>query len=180
MYPSPVASASPGVAGDATTPMFPAKEPAINGRPPRAEELAFIRDARVGRLATVDAGGTPSVVPLCFALIEGDLPFVVSVLDEKPKRVPDAKLARVRNIERNPHVALVVDRYDEDWSQLVFVQVRGRARLLSSGGDGHAMAIAALREKYPQYRSMAIEDRMAIVIEDLRANSWRGDGGSFG
>jgi PPOX class probable F420-dependent enzyme len=155
------------------------KEPAINGRPPQAEELAFIRGARVGRLATVDARGAPSVVPFCFALIGSGQPVVVSVLDEKPKRVPDAKLARVRNIERNPQVAFVVDRYDEDWSELAFVQLRGRARLLPPGDEGHAAAVAALREKYPQYRSMAIEDRMVIVIEELRATSWRGDGGSF-
>lgn len=150
-----------------------------SGRPMRPEELAFVREARVGRLTTVDVRGRPSVVPFCFALLGDHNPVVVSVLDEKPKRVADEKLARVRNIEANPEVCLVVDRYDEDWSRLAFVQVRGRARIVGAGGDGHAVAVAALRAKYPQYATMAIELRPVIVIEHLRAVSWRGDGKPF-
>ncbi len=151
-----------------------------SGRPMRPEELAFVREARVGRLATVDAWNRPAVVPFCFAVLDDDGPIVVSALDEKPKRVADEELARVRNIEANPEVCFIVDRYDEDWSQLAFVQVRGRARLAAPGAEGHAEAIAALREKYPQYATMAIERRILIVIERLRAVSWRGDGESFG
>ncbi len=150
--------------------------PPAAGRPLRAAELAFLRDARVGRLATVDAAGFPAVVPICFALLVGEEPAVGSVLDEKPKRVPDDALARVRHIRRHPEVGFVVDHYEEDWSRLVFVQVRGRARLLFPSGEGHGAAIAALREKYPQYHEMAIEERPVILIEDLRAVSWRGNG----
>lgn len=146
----------------------------------RIEELDFLREARVGRLATVDAWNRPAVVPFCFAVLGDDEPIVVSALDEKPKRVADKELARVRNIEANPEVCFVVDRYGEDWSQLAFVQVRGRARLAAAGAEGHAAAVAALREKYPQYATMAIGRRILIVIERLRATSWRGDGESFG
>ncbi|MBA2276726.1 MAG: TIGR03668 family PPOX class F420-dependent oxidoreductase [Chloroflexia bacterium] len=145
----------------------------------RAAELAWLHEARVGRLATVDAAGYPAVVPFCFALLAGDDPVVVSVLDEKPKRVPDDELARVRHIRRHPAVGFVVDHYDEDWSRLAFVQVRGRARLLPPGEVGHADAIPALREKYAQYRAMALEERAVIVIADLRGTSWRGDGRPF-
>ena len=102
------------------------------------------------------------------------------MLDEKPKRVADSDLRRVRNIEGNPGVALVVDRYDEDWSRLAFVQIRGEARIVSPGEAGHAEAIAALRAKYPQYRAMAIEQRPVIAIGHLTATSWRGDGTRFG
>ncbi len=149
------------------------------GRPPSPDELAFVRDARVGHLATVDSRNRPAVVPVCFALLDGGDPAIVSVLDEKPKRVADRDLARVRNILHQREVMLVVDRYDEDWSRLAFVQLRGTASLIEPGADGHAEAIAALRHKYPQYRGMAIERRAAIVIRDLRASSWRGDGESF-
>ena len=151
-----------------------------SGRPLRLEELAFVRDARVGRMATVDARNRPAVVPFCYAMLGDDSPFVVSALDEKPKRVAAEKLARVRNIEVNPEVCFVVDRYVEDWSRLAFVQVRGRARIVDAGGDGHAVAVAALRAKYPQYATMAIELRPVIVIEQLRAVSWRSDGEPFG
>jgi PPOX class probable F420-dependent enzyme len=152
--------------------------PAV-GRPLRAAELAFLRDARVGRLATVDAAGFPAVVPICFALLAGEEPAVVSVLDEKPKRVPDDALARVRHIRRHPEVGFVVDHYEENWSRLAFVQVRGRGRLISPGDERHGEAIAALRAKYAQYREMAIEGRAVIVIEVMRAVSWRGDGQRF-
>lgn len=147
-------------------------------------ELAFVRAARIGRLATVDAANRPLVVPFCYAMLDGDdqgKPFVVSVLDEKPKRVTDANLARVRNIRSNPAVSFVVDRYDdEDWSRLAFVQVRGEARVVEPDAEIHARAIAALRAKYGQYRAMAIEGRPVIVIDDLRGHSWRGDGEPFG
>jgi len=147
-------------------------------------ELAFVRAARIGRLATVDAANRPLVVPFCYAMLDGDdqgEPFVVSVLDEKPKRVTDANLARVRNIRSNPAVSFVVDRYDdEDWSRLAFVQVRGEARVVEPEAEIHARAIAALRAKYGQYRAMAIEGRPVIVIDDLRGHSWRGDGEPFG
>lgn len=149
------------------------------GRALRASEVAFLREARVGHLATVDARGSPAVVPFCFAVLGETEPVVVSVLDEKPKRVPDEALARVRHIRRHPDVGFVVDHYEEDWSRLAFVQVRGRARLLPPGADGYAAAIAALREKYPRYRTMAVDERAVIVIDALRATSWRGDGTRF-
>ena len=137
--------------------------------------LTILREARVGRLATVDGEGRPSVVPFCFAIIDAADPVVVSVLDEKPKRVGDRQLARVRNIEQNPHVAFVIDRYDEDWSRLGWIQVRGDATVLAPGDEGHAAALAALRAKYPQYRAMALEGRLVIHISHLRARSWWAD-----
>ena len=152
-------------------------ESSLPGGSPDA--LAFVRAARVGRLATVDRAGRPSVVPFCFAVLGSTRPVVVSVLDEKPKRVADRDLARVRNIARHPWVAFVVDRYDEEWSHLAYVQVKGEARIVMPGDEGHASAIAALREKYPQYRAMAIEARPIIRIGMLRWKGWRGDGTSF-
>ncbi|MDQ4044337.1 MAG: pyridoxamine 5'-phosphate oxidase family protein, partial [Chloroflexota bacterium] len=110
--------------------------------------------------------------PICYAVINGDQPAIVSVLDEKPKSVPDTELARVRNIRRDPRISLIVDHYDEDWSQLAFVQIRGNAHILEPDDDGHAAAIEALRAKYRQYRSMAIELRQVILIDDLYGTSW--------
>lgn len=136
-------------------------------------ELAFLRTQRVARLATIAADGMPSLVPICFAVIvDGDKPVIVSVLDDKPKSVPDRELARVRNIRRDPRVSLIADHYDENWSRLAFVQVRGRARLIGPGDPAHAPATAALRDKYPQYHAMPIEQRPVVVIEPQRTTSW--------
>ncbi len=82
------------------------------------------------------------------------------------------RLRRVRNIEANPQVAVVADVYDDnDWTRLGFVLVRGRARILIDG-DEHRRAIDSLRERYVQYRAMALEERPVIAIDIERVTSW--------
>lgn len=123
---------------------------------------------RVGHLATVDAKGRPVVVPCCFVY---DGKAFYSSVDEKPKSVAPERLARSRNIRANPQVALALDHYEEDWSRLTFVLIRGRARLLHSGKE-HRRALALLRRKYPQYRKMRLEDRPLIKIVPWKTWHW--------
>jgi hypothetical protein len=66
-------------------------------------------------------------VPVCFA-ISGNALYVA--IDEKPKRRPVTALKRLRNIAENPAVAVIVDRYAEDWARLGWVMLRGRAEVL--------------------------------------------------
>jgi PPOX class probable F420-dependent enzyme len=137
-------------------------------------ERAFVQERRVASLATVSADGRPAVTPICYAVVDHDgKPVVVSALDEKPKSVTLERLARVRNIQANPSVALVVDDYNEDWSRLVFVQIHGQGAFVQPDESGHREAIAALRAKYPQYERMAIHQSPLIRIADLIASSWR-------
>ena len=112
------------------------------------EQTAFLVRQRVARLATASGAGEPHVVPVCFAYSPGG---IYTALDQKPKSVPPARLKRVRNILENPNVALVADRYAEDWSLLAFVMVRGRAELLEPNVEEHAAAVRLLRGKYHQY-----------------------------
>jgi PPOX class probable F420-dependent enzyme len=135
-----------------------------------AAERAYVEAARVGRLATADDRGRPSVVPICFALLDGAL---VTPLDEKPKTAAPTGLRRVRDIERNPAVAVVIDDYSEDWATLRWLQVRGRAALLYPGDDRHPAAVAALRGKYDQYRDHGLEERPVIHITPGHVRSWR-------
>ena len=135
---------------------------------------AEIAAARVGRLATVNVRQEPRVVPICFALLDTPEPVVVSVLDEKPKRVDDQELARVRNLRHNPACSLVVDHYEEDWSRLSFTQLNGVARILAPDDALHATALEALRAKYPQYRSMDLHHRPVIAIEVTAVTIWQG------
>jgi PPOX class probable F420-dependent enzyme len=110
------------------------------------------------------------VVPVVFAYREG---CVYSPIDAKPKGDP-LKLRRVRNIRENPRVALLADHYEEDWSRLGFLLVRGTASLLEGGGAEQEEAERLLRAKYPQYREVALSAgaRLMIRIElDGRA-SW--------
>ena len=80
-------------------------------------------------------------------------------------------MKRLRNIDENPGAAVVVDRYDDDWSRLAWVMLRGRAEILDDG-DEHDRAQAALRERYPQYRAMRIEPLPVIALRIGRVNAW--------
>jgi PPOX class probable F420-dependent enzyme len=124
------------------------------------EVLAFINTQSLARFATVDDAGRPHVVPICFAYLEGS---VYSVLDAKPKRVPVRELRRVRNLIANPNVQLVFDRYDEDWTRLAYVQLRGMARIIEAGPE-QTNAVRLLRERYQQYRAMDIDEAPVIAI----------------
>jgi PPOX class probable F420-dependent enzyme len=131
-----------------------------------AEELRFIESQRLAHLATADASGRPHVIPVCFAYLDGGIYIAI---DEKPKR--SLRLKRLRNIEENPRVALVLDRYDEEWARLAWLLVQGTAAVFDSGPE-HKRALAALREKYPQYRTMALEARPVISVTVGRISSW--------
>lgn len=128
----------------------------------------LIRSARVAHLATSDASGIPHVVPICF-VFDGERFF--SPIDEKPKRVSPVKLKRLRNIAENSDVALVIDRYDEDWRQLAYILIFGKARILRRGKT-HQQTVKLLRRKYRQYRTMAIQERPMISITPKQFVVW--------
>src|SRR5579863_5279383 len=127
--------------GDATVRLAPA-------------EAAFAQAQRSARLATADAAGRPSVVPICYAY---DGQRFYTPLDEKPKRATDAALRRVRNIQARHEASLVIDRYDDDWTRLGYVLIHGRADLLLPEEFAHAQAVHLLRERYVQYLTMSLE-----------------------
>jgi PPOX class probable F420-dependent enzyme len=131
----------------------------------------FLTNARVGRLATADRVGVPHNIPLCF-WFDGGTRFYF-VIDEKPKRLTRGGLKRMRNMAENPHVALVVDHYEEDWSKLAYVLIHGSARTLDDR-DQYLLALQKLRDKYPQYRAMALdpERNAMVVIEATRIHRW--------
>ena len=140
-----------------------------------AEARRFLDAHRVGHLATTGADGAPHVVPVCYAVDETALYFVA---DEKPKRRPARDLVRLRNVRENPRAAVVVDDWDEDWTRLAWVLVRGAARIVTRPED-HAAAVALLRARYPQYRSMRLEDPAAnpvVRIDPDRVVVWRAAG----
>lgn len=140
--------------------------------PAFAAEL--LRDGRVARLGTADGAGQPLVVPVCY-VFDGRVCF--SAIDAKPKRTPSGGLRRLRNIAANPRVSLVVDRYDEDWTQLCWVIVQGRADVLTDGPE-RAAAVDRLREKYAQYRALGLdrETTTVIRISPERTMFWRWSG----
>jgi PPOX class probable F420-dependent enzyme len=133
--------------------------------------LDRLRRARVGRLATADAAGRPLVVPVCFAL-DAEGRHLYSAVDPKPKRTRD--LQRVRNVRQNPRVSLVVDEYDEDWTRLWWVMVRGQATVLEPGPE-FATGVDLLVEKYAQYRALGLERERGVLVRVTieRVVAWR-------
>jgi len=132
---------------------------------------AKVEEARVARLATVDARHRPHVVPVCFAY---DGKFFYTAIDQKPKRVTPERLTRVRNILAVPQVALLIDQYDEDWTQLWYILIRGKAKLLPMRGHKErSWALSKLREKYPQYAGRVLPDDAPIIwIKPDRTAFW--------
>ena len=131
-------------------------------------EALFLADRRVAHLATADRAAIPHVVPVCFVVLA---PTLYVTIDEKPKRRPARLLKRLRNISENPMVAVVVDRYEEDWARLGWVMLRGRADILDAGAE-HDAAQALLRARYPQLGAMNIEALPVIAVRVERVVSW--------
>lgn len=131
------------------------------------QQRRFLAAARVGHLATADRVGVPHLVPVCYVLA-GETVYIT--IDEKPKR-RDIPLKRVRNLLENPRFSFVVDRWNEDWTRLGWVMLRGAAEILDSGPE-HDQAQELLRERYPQYRKMALDDLPVLALRIARATGW--------
>jgi len=107
----------------------------------------LLEEARVGHLGLIDGSGRPRVLPVTFAVVDG---LVWSAVDHKPKRRPGEELARVRWLRERPESALTVDRYDDDWTRLAWVQLLGTSAVVDVAGND--VVLAALAARYPQYR----------------------------
>jgi PPOX class probable F420-dependent enzyme len=123
--------------------------------------LGVLDSARRAALATVDSSSLPHVVPVCYAIVNGD---IVMAIDDKPKS--GAELARVRNIRANPNVTVMFDRWDEDWRALAWVMVRGTARLEPPGTGAEELAA-----RYEQYRRSAPQGEV-IAVSPVRLTWW--------
>ena len=131
-------------------------------------EQKFIQHHRIGRLATADATGVPHVIPVCFVCAENNIYVTV---DEKPKTLAPKTLKRLRNIAENTNVAMVVDKYEEDWSRLAWVLLRGHAKILANGNE-HTLAQELLRGRYPQMLEMKLQSLPVIAIRLTKVTSW--------
>jgi PPOX class probable F420-dependent enzyme len=123
----------------------------------------LLETARVARLGLLDESDRPRVLPVTFALFEGAL---WSAIDQKPKRPGEP--ARVRRLRRRPGAALLVDIYDDDWSRLAWVEVRGQVSVERPAAE----PLAALTAKYPQYRD-APPPGPLLRLAPERVSCWR-------
>ena len=124
--------------------------------------LALLDETFVGHLGLLDEGGHPRVQPITFARL-GDV--LVSAIDDKPKRTTPARIARLRS---DPRATVTIDRYDDDWSRLAWVQVLAEASIV----DLHAEALAALQRRYPVYRETPPQGPL-VNFRPVRILCWR-------
>jgi PPOX class probable F420-dependent enzyme len=118
----------------------------------------------VARLATVDPDGRPHLVPIAFA-VDGETLY--SAVDAKPKR--SRTLRRIENARARPDVTVLVDHYEDDWTRLWWIRLRGRARVLDAGEEAER-ALRLLAEKYPQYaREPPTPPVLAVDVTQVRA-----------
>lgn len=134
--------------------------PSLDG--PRSRQL--LAAARVARLATAAADGTPHIVPITFAL-DGDT--IYTAVDGKPKST--GALRRLDNIRANPRVAVLADHYEEDWAALWWARAEGTAAIIADPALMAAPA-ALLAGRYPQYREVPLP---GPVIE-IQVTNWSG------
>ncbi|PYM93852.1 MAG: TIGR03668 family PPOX class F420-dependent oxidoreductase [Candidatus Rokuibacteriota bacterium] len=114
----------------------------------------LIDGERVCRVATANAAGMPHLVPVCQVVADGKIYFASG--DDGRKAL---------NLAANPRVAVAVDLYSDDWSNIKGVMVQGRATLYAKGPRFRKIR-ALLYRKYPQYsRDAAISESDSIVVE---------------
>ena len=132
-----------------------------------AEARRRLAGSRVAHLATVSADGRPHIVPIVFALDGDTLYFAV---DAKPKKT--TRLARLKNIEANPTVSVLVDHYEDDWTRLWWVHVDGTAHVITDDAEAQR-AIGRLAKRYEQHAT----DRPGgpvVAIHIDRVTGWTG------
>jgi PPOX class probable F420-dependent enzyme len=134
---------------------------------PDFDPEARFAQAPVARLATAAPDGRPHLVPVVFALHDG---VVYTAVDAKPKTTQ--RLRRLTNIERNAQVSLLVDHYDEDWTQLWWVRADGIATI-HRDGDTLQGGRDLLRAKYAQYQSVSLNGPV-IAVAVRHWSSWHG------
>ena len=132
------------------------------------EVLAFLDRHSVGRFSTVDPRGQPHIVPVSYGI---EAETVYFSIDQKPKQAARRPLKRIRNLIHNPRVALIVDHYEADWTQLGWVMIQGQAELLTRGHE-HTLAQHQLKNRYPQLQKMKIDALPVIAIRIKHIISW--------
>jgi PPOX class probable F420-dependent enzyme len=128
----------------------------------------LLEEVKVAHLGLLDEAGHPRVQPVTFARVEE---LIVSAIDDKPKRRPGELPARLRRLRLHPRVALTIDRYDDDWTRLAWVQFLGDVTIEAVD----AAALEALQRRYPAYRERPPGGPL-LKLRPERVLSWRSAG----
>jgi PPOX class probable F420-dependent enzyme len=137
----------------------------------------IINKARVARLATVDSECKPYLIPVVF-VFDNDCFFIP--IDDKTKRSRPERLKRIKNIQQNPNVTILIDEYNEDWGKLYFIMIQGKASIIGDKElEQHELLLLKsahqlLSDKYLQYQKIGIGEYIIRIIPQ-KVISWKNE-----
>ena len=129
---------------------------------PESVRALFERERR-GVLTTIAPDGRGHTVPVLFVVIGNE---IVLPIDHKPKT--GRQLARVRNIQHDARVTVLIDHWDEDWTRLAWVMVRAHAVI---DPDAPPEVVQSLNARYQQYAPDESPDAL-IRMRPTRLTWW--------
>lgn len=114
-----------------------------------------------GVLSTVHPTRGVDAVPVVFAAVD-DARLAIPIDTVKAKST--TRLQRLANIDRDPRCVLLVDHYDDDWSQLWWVRVHARASVTD-----------VVPERLRRFPAYSTPDAIvaAIVLTPTEVTGWR-------
>jgi PPOX class probable F420-dependent enzyme len=131
------------------------------------EVTAFLGAERRAHVATINADGTPHLVPLSYVVLDGRMAFWT-----------DPRSQKVVNLRRDPRMTCLVEAGSE-FAELRAVQLTGRAELsddrASSLRVGLALFERARGELNDELRAVVdglVDDRVAVTLQAERVVTW--------
>ena len=134
-----------------------------------AEAAAMLAAARKMQLATINPDGTPHLVTIFSALIDGRIAFWTY-----------RKAQKARNLARDPRLSCLVEA-GEDYFELRGVSIQGRARLVEEYADIRTLGAKVakrmagdmdLGEFGDEIVEKQARKRVGIVVEPEKVTSW--------
>jgi pyridoxamine 5'-phosphate oxidase family protein len=114
------------------------------------EEIKYLQESRLGRLATADANRQPHVIPVTYFFNEDEDTIDIGGLDFGAGK-------KWRDLEENPKVAFLIDDVIGPPRQARAVEIRGEAELHETGGE-------AINPRFPNFASQFVRIRPSRVV----------------
>lgn len=131
------------------------------------EVAAFLGAERRAQVATINADGTPHLVPLSYVLLDGRMAFWT-----------DPRSQKVVNLRRDPRMTCLVEAGTE-FAEFRAVQLTGRVELSEDRASSRRVGLALFERAYGQLNdelravvdSLA-DDRVGVTLQAERVVTW--------
>jgi PPOX class probable F420-dependent enzyme len=130
---------------------------------------AFLGEQRRAQVATINADGTPHVVPLSYVVVDGRVALWTD---------PSSK--KIANLRRDPRLTCLVEAGDR-FAEFRAVQITGRADLADDAATSRRVGMALFLRSAPPGTDEAqlaaavdglVAERVAVLVTPERTVSW--------